>query len=343
MLIWIVRILVILAGPLIAFFQVEQSLSSILIGLSISMAIVGVEYLFQKTPLDTLVIAIVGIVLGIIAANIIDFGAAMLRNQDIDKFFEKYSLLIKILFAYFGMVVAVKKKDEVDLLDKDIFKMSKIGKVREMLLLDTSAIIDGRIYDISETKFLFATFIIPKFVLNELQALADSNDAIKRTRSKRGLDIVAKLKKSENIMTKIYDKDYDSLKGVDAKLTELAKDLNAKIVTTDFNLNKMASIQGITVLNINDLANSLTPIFLPGESIMIFLVKEGSQQNQAVGYLEDGTMVVAEDGRKYLGKRVELNVTSIIQTSSGKMVFGRVEAPEQNQNKTNPRKSGRES
>jgi uncharacterized protein YacL len=339
-----------LAGPLIAYFQVEQSLSSILIGFSISAAIVCFEYLFQITPLDTLIVAIVGIVLGLITARVISFGAVLLDNPDIDKFFEKYSLLLQILFAYFGMTVAVKKKDEVDLLDKDIFKMAKKRKIHEVILLDTSAVIDGRISDISETKFLLATLIIPKFVLDELQALADSNDAIKRNRAKRGLDIVAKLKKSENISVKIYDKDYASLNGADAKITELAKDLGAKIITTDFNLNKVASIQGITVLNINDLANSLIPIFLPGESIMIFLVKEGSQQNQAVGYLEDGTMVVAEDGRKYIGKRVELNITSIIQSSSGKIVFGRVETLDQNQNKAgssnnnnHPRRNGRNS
>ncbi|MCL2485504.1 MAG: hypothetical protein FWF00_03835 [Endomicrobia bacterium] len=340
MLIWFVRILVILAGPLVAYFQVEPSFVSALIGLLISLIIVSFEFMFQKTPLDKLIIAIIGVVLGLVAARILNYGIVLFDNPDVSRFFEKYYLLINILFAYFGMIVAVKKKDEVDLLDKDIFK-SKKNKFNEALLLDTSAIIDGRIYDIAETKFLLGALIIPKFVLNELHSLADSNDTIKRMRAKRGLDIVSKIKKSENIVTKIYDKDYSSIKGVDAKLIQLAKDLNAKIITTDFNLNKVASIQGITVLNINDLANSLTPIFLPGETIMIFLVKEGAQQNQAVGYLEDGTMVVAEDGRKHLGKRVELNVTSIIQTSSGRMVFGRVDM-EHNPKKQN-RNNGKES
>ncbi|MDR1941053.1 MAG: hypothetical protein LBQ47_01850 [Endomicrobium sp.] len=341
MLIWIVRILIVLAGPSIAYFQVGHSLSNLLIGLAISLAIVFFEYLFQKTPLDTLIIGIIGIVLGLILAKIIDYGAMYVENASVDDFFAKYSLLIKIVFAYFGMVVAVKKKDEIDLLDKDIFKLSKKEKPYEPVLLDTSAIIDGRIYDISETKFILATLVIPKFVLNELQALADSNDAIKRNRSKRGLDIVAKLQKSENTLTRIYDKDYPSIHGTDSKLIELAKDLKAKIITTDFNLNKMASIQGITVLNINDLGNSLTPIYLPGEKFMIFLVKDGNQPNQAVGYLDDGTMVVAEDGRKYIGKRMELNVTSIIQNSSGRMVFGKVENGEHHQN-NNARKTGKE-
>ncbi len=347
MLIWIVRILIILAGPLIAYFQIDPTLLSAVIGLSISLGIVALEYVFQKTPLDTLVVAIVGIVMGLVAAKLVDYGASLMDNSMVDLFFKKYSFLIKILFAYFGMVLALRKTSEVDLLDKDIFRLSK-GKTYEPVLLDTSAIIDGRIFDIAETKFLLATLVIPKFVLNELQALADSNDAIKRNRSKRGLDIVSKLQKSESITTKIYEKDYADLKGTDSKLTELAKDMRAKIITTDFNLNKMASIQGITVLNINDLANSLTPIFLPGENLMIYLVKEGNQQNQAIGYLDDGTMVVAEDGRKFVGKRVELNVTSIIQTSSGRMVFGKIsennEPPHMQQhgsNNNNNRKNGR--
>jgi uncharacterized protein YacL len=338
MLIWIVRILIILAGPLIAYLQVEPTLQSVMIGFAISTAIVILEYFFQKTPLDTLVIAIIGIVLGLIAAKILEYGIYLMDNPRIDLFFDKYSLLVRILFSYFGMVIAVRKKDELDLLDKDIFKISKKTNSHEPIILDTSAIIDGRILDIAETKFLFATLVIPKFVLEELQKLADSNDAIKRNRSKRGLDIVAKLQKSEAVVTKIYDKDYKNIEGTDSKITELAKDLNAKIITTDFNLNKVSAIQGVTVLNMNDLANALTPIFLPGESVMIFLVKEGKEPNQAIGYLDDGTMVVAEDGRRYVGKKVELNVTSIIQTSSGRMVFGRIS--EKNENIQNNRKNG---
>jgi uncharacterized protein YacL len=324
MLIWIVRILVVLAGPLIAYYQVGHSFSNVLIGLLISSSIVGFEYLIQKTPLDSLIIGIIGIILGLIAAKIVDYGAMLAENRTVDLFFEKYSLLIKILFAYFGLIIAVKKKDEIDLLDKDIFKFSNKDRSYEPVILDTSAIIDGRIYDIAETKFLMATLVIPKFVLNELQRLADSNDAIKRNRAKRGLNIAAKLQQSENIISKIYDKDYPQIKDADTKLVEFAKESKAKIITTDFNLNKIASIQGVSVLNINDLGNSLTPMYLPGENFMIFLIKEGSQQNQAVGYLDDGTMVVAEDGRKFIGKRVELTVTSIIQNSSGRMVFGKI-------------------
>ena len=324
MLTWIVRVLILLAGPLIAYFQIGPSFSNVLIGFLISCAIVGLEYLVQRTPLDSLIIGIIGIILGLIAAKIVDYAAMLVGHPAVDLFFEKYSLLLKVLFSYFGLTVAVNKKNEIDLLEKDIFKLSKKVKSYEPVILDTSAIIDGRIHDIAETKFLMATLVIPKFILNELQRLADSNDAIKRNRAKRGLNIVAKLQKSENAVSKIHDKDYSQFRDVDSKLIALAKENNAKIITTDFNLNKMASIQGVSVLNINDLGNSLTPIYLPGESFMIFLIKEGQQQQQAVGYLDDGTMVVAEDGRKFIGKRVELTVSSIIQNSSGRMVFGRV-------------------
>ncbi|MDR3113680.1 MAG: hypothetical protein LBU09_04820, partial [Endomicrobium sp.] len=228
MLMWIVRILVILSGPLIAYFQVGHSLVNVLIGLAISLSIVGLEYVIQKTPLDSLIIGIIGIILGLVAANLVDYGASLVKNETVDLFFSTYSILIKIVFAYFGLIISVNKKNEIDLLDKDIFKLSKKNQPYEPVVLDTSAIIDGRIYDIAETKFLMATLVIPKFILNELQRLADSNDAIKRNRAKRGLNIVAKLQKSENIVSKIYDKDYSQFKEADAKLIELAKETKAK-------------------------------------------------------------------------------------------------------------------
>jgi uncharacterized protein YacL len=321
---WIVRILVVLAGPLIAYFNVGHSLSCVLAGLAISLIVVVLEYVIQKTPLDSLIMGIIGIVLGLVAANILDYGASIAKSKSVDLFFSTYSPIIKLFFAYLGFVLAITKKNEIDLLDKDIFKLSQKSKPFAPVILDVSSIIDGRIFDIAETKFLMATLIIPKFILNELNYFADSGDAVKRNRAKRGLNIASKLQKSENIVTKIYDKDYPKFKSADAKLIEFAKETKSRIITADFNLNKLASIQGVSVLNINDLANSLIPIYLPGENFMIFLIKEGSQQNQAIGYLDDGTMVVAEDGRKFIGKRVELTVTSIIQNSSGRMVFGKV-------------------
>jgi len=206
-------------------------------------------------------------------------------------------------------------------LDRDIFKKGARKRSTEIIILDTSAIIDGRIADIAETKFISAVLVLPRFVLEELQRLADSSDTHKRMRARRGLDVIAQLQKMPDISLKIFEKDFPDVKEVDKKLLLLGKDLQAKIITTDFNLNKVATLQGVTVLNINDLSNALKPVYLPGETMMIFPVKEGKEQHQAVGYLDDGTMVVIENGRKFIGKRIEVLVSSILQTSSGRMVF----------------------
>ncbi|MHB9156052.1 MAG: PIN domain-containing protein [Endomicrobiales bacterium] len=292
-------------------------------GLAFSLGIILIEILIQKIPLDTLIAGIIGIILGLIGAKLLDYTVYLIDNPQMYEVMKDYSLLIKIIFAYLGLVIAVRKKSELDLLDKDILKRGHRKQPGELILLDTSAIIDGRIADIGETKFVSGVLVVPRFVLEELQTLADSNDAHKRNRARRGLDIMAKLQKEESITIKIFDKDYPDLHDADGKLLQLAKELGAKIITTDFNLNKVAVLQGITVLNINDLSNALKPVYLPGETMPIFLVKEGKEHQQAIGYLDDGTMVVVEEGRKYVGKRIEVIVTSILQTSSGRMVFTR--------------------
>ena len=323
MLIWLVRVFVLVAGPSIAYYQISQTYQGILIGLSFSLAIVLIEAAIQKIPLDTLIAGILGIVLGLIGAKLLDYTVYLMDNQRMYEFMKDYALLIKIIFAYLGLVIAVRKKSELDLLDRDILKMGRRKRPTDLILLDTSALIDGRVADIAETGFVAGALVIPRFILDELQALADSSDTHKRNRARRGLDIIARLQKMENMTVKIFDKNYPNLKGADAKLLQLGKDLEAKIVTTDFNLNKVAALQGVTVLNVNDLSNALKPVYLPGETMPIFLVKEGKEHHQAIGYLDDGTMVVVEEGRRYVGKRVEVMVTSILQTSSGRMVFTR--------------------
>ncbi len=321
MIIWLARILILLAGPTIAYFQVSKTLEAALIGFALSLIIIIVEVVIQSIPLDTLIIGILGIVLGLIIAKLLDYTIYLTENQKLYEIVRDYNLVIKIIFAYLGLVIAVHKKSELDLLDRDIFKKGARKRPTDVIILDTSAVIDGRIADIAETKFLSAVLVLPRFVLEELQKLADSSDNHKRMRAKRGLDIIAQLQKMEEVTVKIFDKDYPDIKEVDKKLLLLGKDIQAKIVTTDFNLNKIATLQGVTVLNINDLSNSLKPVYLPGETMMIFAVKEGKEQNQAVGYLDDGTMVVIEEGRRYVGKRIEVIVSSILQTSSGRMVF----------------------
>ncbi len=190
-------------------------------------------------------------------------------------------------------------------------------------ILDTSVIIDGRIVDIASTGFLEGPLVIPKFVLGELQKIADSSDPLKRQRGRRGLDIVERLKTDREIQVLISDTDFPDIKSVDQKLVELARRTNAKIITNDFNLNKMAKIQGIKVLNINELANALKPVVLPGEKMKVFILKEGKERDQGVAYLDDGTMVVVDNARKMIGKTIEITVTSVLQTTAGKMIFGR--------------------
>lgn len=321
MIIWLVRVLVVISGPLIGYYQISHTPQGLIVGLAGSISVIVAEIIIHRIPLDTLIAAIMGIILGLVGAKLLDYTVYLMDNPRIYEWIKDYSILIKILFSYLGLVIAVQKKSELDLLDKDIFKHGSRKKVSELIALDTSAIIDGRIVDIASTKFLSGILLIPRFVLDELQTLADSSDAHKRNRARRGLDIIAQIQKEEGISVKIIDKDYPELRGADAKLLALAKELEAKVITTDFNLNKVAVLQGVTVLNINDLSNALKPVYLPGETMPIFVVKEGKEHQQGIGYLDDGTMVIVEEGRRYIGKRAEVIVTSILQTSSGRMVF----------------------
>jgi uncharacterized protein YacL len=195
-----------------------------------------------------------------------------------------------------------------------------------LLILDTSVIIDGRILDICATKFIDGLFVIPRFVLKELQQVADSQDALKRNRGRRGLDILNKLRKTPQITVKVHEDDFPEITTVDEKLVKLAKVLGAKVLTNDYNLNKVAEFQGVSILNINELANALRPVVLPGEMMEVRLVKEGKEFNQAIGYLDDGTMVVVDNAKRLLGTSQQVLVTSVLQTAAGRMIFARLEA-----------------
>ena len=190
-------------------------------------------------------------------------------------------------------------------------------------MLDTSVIIDGRIADVCETSFIDGTLVIPQFVLRELQLVADSSDPLKRNRGRRGLDILQRMQKMSNITVQIVEEDYPQLREVDLKLIELARAYEGKIVTNDFNLNKVAQLQGVPVLNINELANALKPVVLPGEIMRVFILKEGKEYNQGVAYLDDGTMVVVDNAKKMISKTIDISVTSVLQTTAGKMIFGK--------------------
>jgi uncharacterized protein YacL len=232
-------------------------------------------------------------------------------------------LFVMLLMAYVGLIVGAGKGDLLNLAALGgIFGGEKQAK-RSYKILDTSVIIDGRIADIAETGFLDGTIVIPQFVLRELQLVADSADSMKRNRGRRGLDILQRIQKIATLTVQIVEDDFPAVREVDLKLIELAKLYEGKIVTNDFNLNKVAQLQGVQVLNINELANSLKPIVLPGEIMRVFILKEGKEYNQGVAYLDDGTMVVCDNARKMIGKNIDISVTSVLQTTAGKMIFGK--------------------
>lgn len=234
--------------------------------------------------------------------------------------FELADFILKAVLAYGGLLVGLKKGEKLTI--QGIYRMIR-GQASEanIKILDTSVIIDGRIADICDVGFVEGVFVVPQFILEELQHVADSPDPLKRARGRRGLDVLHKIQKMSHIDVRIIDEDFPKIKEVDSKLVALAKVMNAKVVTNDFNLNKVAELQGVSVLNINELSNAIKPVVLPGETIRVFIIKEGKEQNQGVAYLDDGTMVVVDNGRRLIGKNIDVTVTSVLQTTAGRMIF----------------------
>jgi len=271
--------------------------------------------------LKRLIGAAIGSVLGIMGAYLF---ALVIRNSIPASPTQSFlQIMVMLIMAYVGLAVGANKGDLLNLAALGgIFGGEKSGK-KSYKILDTSVIIDGRIADIAETGFLDGLIVIPQFVLRELQLVADSADSLKRNRGRRGLDILQRLQKTASVQIQIVEDDFPSVREVDMKLIELAKVYEGKIITNDFNLNKVAQLQGVAVLNINELANSLKPIVLPGEIMRVFILKEGKEYNQGVAYLDDGTMVVVDNARKMISKTIDIAVTSVLQTAAGKMIFGR--------------------
>jgi uncharacterized protein YacL len=319
---WLFRAFVILACPAIVYFYTTKSVKGGVLGLAVGVAIVAVEIFSAEVSLLTMVIGALATASGLILARILDYTVFQMGNDALYAQWDKYSALRYFAFGAIGLIVAVRKVSELEDLDKDLLKMGK-KRGADLKVVDTSAIIDGRIIDICETHFLSGQLIVPRFILQELHQLADSPDSLKRARGRRGLDILARLQENPEIPVKILDKDVPEVTDVDGKVVRLAKDLGAKVITTDFNLNKVAMVEGVTPLNVNDLGTALKPPVLPGECMAMFVMKEGKERDQGVGYLDDGTMVVIEEGRRFIGKRVEVGVTSILQTSAGRMIFGK--------------------
>ena len=328
----IVRILLVLACSLSGLFIAHSyygfpiALIGLFLGFMIALFVINIEEAIRKVSLRIIFGGVVGMIIGLLIAFLLAYGLNFVSNimekQQVVPWI--YTLLTGIM-AYLGLLIGSKKIEEFS-----FFGLGQPKDSGDYRILDTSVIIDGRIADISDTGFLQGNLIVPRFVLDELQYIADSSDSMKRSRGRRGLDILNRMQRSVGVNIEISDQDFPKLKGVDAKLVALAKKINAKIVTNDFNLNKVAELQGIRILNVNELANALKPVVLPGETMTVKIIKEGKETGQGVAYLDDGTMIVVDNAQKHQGSNVEVLVTSVLQTTAGRMIFSELKgvAPE---------------
>lgn len=287
-----------------------------------------IEEMLMKAPVADLFFGSLGIIIGLIIAYFLNDPIQLIEIRVVS---QVVPIFLSVLLAYFGYQVGFKRRDEfLSLLTlpkkekrKALSSEESNTELPKPKILDTSVIIDGRIADICQTNFLEGTIIIPQFVLEELQHIADSSDALKRNRGRRGLDILNRIQKDLPINVEIYEGDFEEIQEVDSKLVKLAKVMNGIVVTNDFNLNKVCEFQKVPVLNINDLANAVKPIVLPGEELAVQVIKDGKEQNQGVAYLDDGTMIVVEEGKNYIGQNIEVVITSVLQTSAGRMIFAK--------------------
>jgi len=306
-----------LSGLFIAhsYFGFPIALIGFLIGFIIALFVIQIEESIRKVSLRVIFGGVVGMIVGLLIAVMLAYGLNFVSLERQQVVTGIYALLTGIM-AYLGLLIGSKKIEEFS-----FFGFGQSKDASDHRVLDTSVIIDGRIADISETGFLQGNLIVPRFVLDELQHIADSPDSMKRSRGRRGLDVLNRMQRGAGINIEIMDQDFPKLKGVDAKLVALAKKLNAKIVTNDFNLNKVAELQGIKILNVNELANALKPVVLPGETMAVKIIKEGKEPGQGVAYLDDGTMIIVDHAQKHQGANVEVLVTSVLQTTAGRMIF----------------------
>ncbi len=320
-----VRILFVLISIVIGFQSVVLSSSGwigALIGGIAALVIIILELGMRKVSVRGLSSAVFGLILGLIMSKLVS-DAVSIAPINAEQF-NQIRVTLTLVFCYLGMVIGLRGKDEFNVIIPYI-RLRRQDQMDEMVVIDTSVIIDGRIQDILKTKFIEGKMIIPKFVLKELQQIADSTDPMKRQRGRRGLEILHAIQKDVGQDITLHDEEFPEVQEVDAKLVKLAKLLEAKVLTVDFNLNRVASLQGIKVLNINELANALKPVVFPGEEMRVKLIKEGKEHNQAIGYLDDGTMIVVEESRRSIGQEVKVVVTSVLQTQAGRMIFAKIE------------------
>jgi uncharacterized protein YacL len=313
-------------------FSLSHLLGAI-VGFVFAFAVILFEVRLRRASLRRLIGAVIGSILGILGAYLTTLVLVHTSMPESTRSF--ISLAVFLVMAYIGLIVGANKGDMLNLQALGGLFGTERGSRQIYKVLDTSVIIDGRVVDIAEAHFIDGTIIIPQFVLRELQMVADSADPLRRQRGRRGLEVLQRIQKMPHLDVQIAEDDFQNIAEVDLKLIELAKRYDAKIITNDFNLNKVATLQGIEILNVNQLANALKPVVLPGETMRVFILREGKEYNQGVAYLDDGTMVVVDGARKMINKTIDISVTSVHQTTAGKMIFGRYdERGEQNSVRT---------
>lgn len=316
----IIFFLVFVAGGYIIGMKEGLGYQGIFWGGGIGTISLILEYVLTMVGFGTVIGGLIGLSTGLLFAKLIYLPLKTIFNSMDGTYI---AVMFNAIFGYSGLLLGLRAGRDFTI--ANIIKAFKSrAEEGHAKIIDTSVIIDGRIVDVCEAGFIEGTFIIPQFILQELQHIADSTDSLRRAKGRRGLDMLHKIQKINNITVKIIDEDFPKIREVDAKLVALARVLGAKIITNDFNLNKVAELQGVTVLNLNELANALKPVVLPGETMNIFIAKEGKESSQGVGYLDDGTMVVVDNARKKINQQLNVVVTSVLQTTAGRMIFARL-------------------
>ena len=325
--IWSIRLSFIIASTAICYVVYDGDVFAVLAALAVALLLVGAEFCLHLSSTRGIVASIIGVSVGLLVSLSV-MGLLSQTSRSL-------TIVLVLSFGYVGMMSGYYLSTTLDF--TQLLKSDGRGRSREsraaqaannFKILDTSVIIDGRILEICQTKFIEGTLVIPRFVLNELQRIADSTDSLRRNKGRRGFDILRALQNNPAIVVEITEEDVPHITEVDAKLVHLAQEQDATIVTNDLNLNKVAELQGVKVLNINELSNAVRPVVIAGEVIQVFLLKEGKESNQGVGYLDDGTMVIVEDGRPYIGKMLNVEVTQMLRTSAGQMIFTRIKTDE---------------
>ena len=312
--IWIFRMATLAAFPLLTYTFIKQDWMTVLGGLLCGAIVVAGEVLFKRLRLIKIMIACTGLLMGYMLFVLISYGVVRFEHQDAINWWNTYAFKAEIALLVFGVLASIWKS-------RDLEGLSYKG--HHLKIADITALMDGRIIDLCEINFLSGIIVLPVFVLDELNKMVSSNDPLERARGRRGLDVATRLQELKEVTVRITNKNAKA-PTTEERIVKLAKSLDAEVVTLDFNVNKAAVLQNVIALNIADLATALKPVVLPGESMSLFVMKEGKEKEQGIGYLDDGTMVVVEDGRRAIGKRVEVAVYSILQTSSGRMIFAKV-------------------